>query len=191
MDRSAIWQNAATMTKESFTCGHCGAFVGSNFGYYSTGGSGRIYICSACNCPNFFHERGKQVPRPGYGTPIEHLPEELEKLYDEIRGCISIGSFTMAVLGARKLLMNVAVNLGAKEGQNFEAYVGWLVSEGHVPNSSKGWVKHIKDKGNEANHEIRLMPQEEAVQITRFAEMLLRITYEYPKSVPGSTPETP
>ncbi len=84
--------------------------------------------------------------------------------------------------------MNVAVSLGASAGLRFAEYVDWLASNGHVTVKSKSWVDHIRDKGNEANHEIPLIPKEEAEQVIKFVEMLLRTNFEYPESIPKSTP---
>jgi len=80
--------------------------------------------------------------------------------------------------------MHIAVDLGAKKNQGFTYYVEYLASNGYVPPNGKPWVDHIKDLGNEANHEIRLMTAEEAHRLLTFVEMLLIFLYEFPKSVP-------
>jgi uncharacterized GH25 family protein len=76
--------------------------------------------------------------------------------------------------------MNVAVQQGAEENQSFQAYVGYLDTKGFVPPGGKKWVDAIRQKGNEANHEIRLMGEKDARNIVRFSEMLLRFIYEMP-----------
>jgi hypothetical protein len=48
-------------------------------------------------------------------------------------------------------------------------------------------VDHIRDKGNDANHEIDLMGREDAEQLIKFSEMLMRIMYEYPAEVADAT----
>ncbi len=68
----------------------------------------------------------------------------------------------------------------AKKGQIFAYYVKYLADEGHIPPKATGWVDHIRDKGNEANHENELMRPEDAKGLIRFSEMILRIMYEYP-----------
>jgi hypothetical protein len=92
----------------------------------------------------------------------------IASLYDEARTCCSASAFTAAVLILRKLLMNVSVNLGAPEGKSFVAYVEYLADAGYVPPNGKGWVDHIRKKGNEANHEIKLMGEAEAKAWSRF-----------------------
>jgi len=41
-------------------------------------------------------------------------------------------------------------------------------------------VDHIRTKGNEANHEIRLMGRQDAEELVTFVEMLLKFIYEFP-----------
>jgi len=55
-----------------------------------------------------------------------------------------------------------------------------------VPPNGKGWVDHIRRKGNEATHEITVMTEADAKDLLSFAELLLKFIYEFPKRVPGS-----
>jgi Domain of unknown function (DUF4145) len=80
--------------------------------------------------------------------------------------------------------MNIAVHLGAPEGNSFMSYVQYLADKGYVPPDGKGWVDHIRKKGNEANHEIKLMNKTDAEDLIVFSEMLLKFIYEFPKRVP-------
>lgn len=125
-----------------------------------------------------------QIPGVPFGDPVLHLPAEVAALYDEARRCTAGSSYTAAVLATRKLLMHIAVNLGAKEGQNFMEYVQYLADNGYVPPNGKAWVDHIRKRGNEANHEILLMRKEDAADLINFTEMLLKFIYEFPKRVP-------
>lgn len=84
--------------------------------------------------------------------------------------------------------MNIAVAQGAKEGESFVSYVEYLANAGFVPPNGRGWVDHIRNKGNEANHEIKLMGQADAEELIAFAEMLLKFIYEFPSKVPVKTP---
>jgi len=76
--------------------------------------------------------------------------------------------------------MNIAVSKGAREGLKFVEYVNYLAEKGYVPPDGKEWVDHIRQKGNEATHEIALMNQEDAKDLITFVEALLRFIYEYP-----------
>lgn len=84
--------------------------------------------------------------------------------------------------------MNIAVNHGAKEGASFVSYVDHLANAGFVPPNGRSWVDHIRSKGNEATHEIRLMQSDEANELIVFAEMLLKFIYEFPAKVPTPKP---
>lgn len=59
--------------------------------------------------------------------------------------------------------------------------------EGHISAKGKKWVDHIREKGNDANHEIKLISREDAEQLIRFSEMMLRTMYEYLAEVEDRT----
>ncbi|OQW37393.1 MAG: hypothetical protein A4E19_13385 [Nitrospira sp. SG-bin1] len=80
--------------------------------------------------------------------------------------------------------MHIAVAQGAKAGESFISYVEFLASSGYVPPNGKGWVDHIRQKGNEASHEIKLMTADDATELISFCEMLLKFIYEFPNRVP-------
>jgi hypothetical protein len=124
------------------------------------------------------------MPGIPFGQPVAHLPTDIEALYLEARRCTSASAYTASVLLCRKLLMNVAVSLGAKAGEPFIFYVEYLAANGYVPPNGKGWVDHIRKKGNEATHEIHLMKQGDAEELISFLEMLLKFIYEFPKKIP-------
>jgi hypothetical protein len=84
--------------------------------------------------------------------------------------------------------MSVAVAQGADANKPFVSYGEYLADRGYVPPNGKGWVDHIRKKGNEANHEIRLMAQPDAEELISFAEMLLKFIYEFPSRVPTKLP---
>ena len=87
--------------------------------------------------------------------------------------------------------MHIAAERGAGEGKNFKQYVDWLVSNHYVPPGGEGWADHIREKGNEANHEIELIDQHAAEQVLSFTEFLLKFVYELPARAGGqATPPT-
>ena len=99
---------------------------------------------------------------------------------------MSVSAYTAAVLACRKLLMNSAVAQGAAAGKTFVSYVDHLADKGYVPPNGRGWVDHIRKRGNEANHEIKLMSGSDAEELITFIEMLLKFIYEFPAKVPQS-----
>jgi len=143
-----------------------------------------VVFCPGCGSPTYITQNGSsswQSPAPSYGQAVHHLKDkQLEALFGEARDCVSVRFYTAAVLCCRKLLMHVAVDLGADRDQGFAHYIDYLISNNHVTPAATGWLKAIKDRGNEQNHEIRLARAEEAKDILDFCTMLLQIIYEYP-----------
>lgn len=54
-------------------------------------------------------------------------------------------------------------------------------TKGYVTPQMRPWVDEIRELGNDANHEIRLMSDGAAAELLTFVEMLLRVLYEYPE----------
>jgi len=87
-------------------------------------------------------------------------------------------------MACRKILMHIAVDKGADHNQSFLHYVDYLSSNGYITPDGKKWVDHIRSKGNDANHEIALMTRPDAERLLLFTDMLLRLVYEFPASLP-------
>lgn len=189
------WQNTDGMESKSYTCGHCGNSLASALGYVahrmreSQGevirrNAAAIYICHFCQKPSFFGD-GEQIPGSVFGQDVGGLPETVGQLYTEARRCISVNSYTASILCSRKLLMNIAVSKGDEAGKSFVEYVNYLSDKGFVPPDSKEWVDHIRTKGNEATHEIKIMSPDDAKELISFLEMLMKFIYEFPLIMKG------
>jgi hypothetical protein len=180
------WQNPlGPMEPRGYVCGYCGHRVGPNMGWWTknTNPQARIYLCSYCGKPSFFDIGGKQYPGAPFGNDVGSVPKDVGALYAEARFCMSVNAFTSAVLTCRKLLMHIAVEKGALPGKSFVEYVEYLVDKNYVPPDGKGWVDEIRKKGNEANHEIKIMSTDDAKDLIDFSEMLLKFVYEFPSKV--------
>ena len=185
---TARWQEVRTIEPASYRCGYCGNDVASKEGWGTNSStSGRIRICPQCNGPTFFSAFATQTPGPLHGGDVSSLPEDIAPLYREARHSITVEAYTGSVMLCRKILMNVSVSKGAPEGLRFVKYVEWLVEQAYVPRGSEGWVQYIKDRGNEANHEIKPMTEGDAIGVLRFTEQLLRNMFELPGLVPSSS----
>ncbi|WP_422101814.1 DUF4145 domain-containing protein [Vreelandella sp.] len=180
----ADWFQSRSIESESYRCGFCGHGVASAKGYLDQNSSKRIRICPHCEKPTFFSP-GVQVPEVAPGNEVKHLPESVDQLYKEARNCVSVQAYTSSVLSCRKLLMNIAVSQGADEGKSFFHYVEYLANNGFVPPNGRGWVDHIRKRGNEATHEIIVMSRDNAEELILFVEMLLKFIYEFPARIPG------
>lgn len=186
--------NETNMISRSFTCGYCGAYVSSekgmpllepgsgyNTNYYQKNNIG-VYICNNCCMPTFIY-KDIQVPGNRYGSPVKGVPEEVNNVYEEARSCYAVNAYTGTVLLCRKLLMHVAVDLGADENLRFIEYINFLNEHHYVSVKSNEWIDQIRKYGNEATHEIEVSSKQDAQLILKFCEMLLKMNYEYPSIV--------
>jgi len=142
-----------------------------------------VYICLGCNRPTYFPADGGQVPGNLPGDEVGNLPPDVEAIYVDARKAAQAGAFTACVLACRKVLMHVAVEQGAPVGSNFQACVNHLDTQRLIPPNAKGWVDKIRNRSNEANHQIVLMGESDAKLLIALSEMLLKIVYEYPAKV--------
>ena len=186
--------NETRMISRSFTCGYCGAYVSSekgmsllepgsgyNTNYYQKNNIG-VYICNNCCMPTFIY-KDIQVPGNRYGSPVKGVPEKVNNVYEEARSCYAVNAYTGTVLLCRKLLMHVAVDLGADENLRFIEYINFLNEHHYVSVKSNEWIDQIRKYGNEATHEIEVSSKQDAQLILKFCEMLLKMNYEYPSIV--------
>jgi hypothetical protein len=184
------WHNPNPMSGTKFVCGFCGTLTAPSTGYIAnahqnSGALAFIYICTYCNRPtyiltdasNTIHEK---MPSDKPGEQVLALPPEVNSAYEEARSCAGASAYTGAVMLCRKLLMNVSVSRGAKEGETFKYYIEWLRDNHYTPPGSEDWVNRIRDKGNEANHKIEIMNVEDATELISFVGMLLKFVYEFP-----------
>ncbi|QDB99523.1 DUF4145 domain-containing protein [Mesorhizobium sp. 8] len=184
------WSNVNGISPSGYRCGFCDERVAADRGYFAEellgkGNRRYIQICPNCDSPTYVTEYGLHIPSPKPGNSVDHVPKEVYDLYNEARSCVGIGAYTASVLASRKLLMNIAVSQGAPAGQSFIAYVQHLADSGFVPPNGKGWVDHIRKKGNEATHEILPMSEADAKELVSFSEMLLKFIFEFPNRVPS------
>lgn len=191
---SGNWVGFQNIKEGQYRCAHCGSLTGSSVGWvfardgFAQGNEQQnptylIRICQFCKQPTYIRPDAS-FPSPVYGARVDHLPPDVGSLYQQARDCTSANAFTPAVLACRKILMHIAVNLGAAEGKGFLEYVNFLAAKGYVPPNGQAWVDHIRDKGNEANHQILLMTQQDAEELIDFVEMLIKFIYEFPNRVP-------
>ncbi|MFA4835849.1 MAG: DUF4145 domain-containing protein [Dehalococcoidia bacterium] len=180
------WQNMYEIPSTSYTCGYCNRPLASAKGWHGQwqkNSSQRAYVCIChhCTSPTFIDKDGRQYPGVVFGNLVSDIPDKsVAELYEEARKATGGGSYTAAVLCCRKLLMHIAVAKGATSGQTFVAYVDYLAANHYISPDAKEWVDHIRTKGNEANHEITIMTQDDAKDLLAFCEMLLKTIFEFP-----------
>lgn len=74
--------------------------------------------------------------------------------------------------------MHVAVDKGAKAGETFAFYIDYLEKQGYVTPPMRGWVKLIKDHGNDSTHKLPKPERKRAEGTLIFTAQLLRTVYE-------------
>ena len=188
---SRRWQGLQEVEAANWVCGFCGDQVSSKEGWYigeHKNGLGTpisfIRICPSCHGPTFFTRHDTRYPSNAPGQPVPNVPIDLADLYNEARVSAGAGAYTASVLACRKILMHVAVDKGAKPKESFVYYVEYLAEKNYLTPDGKDWVDYIRRRGNEANHEIVLMDEEDAEALITFVEMLLRHIYDFPMRVP-------
>ncbi len=194
------WDTAEIIKSHNYTCGYCGNPLASEKGWWAHGEKtvvpiAFIFICHFCSKPTFLDSDEKQYPGALFGEPIKGIEDQsVKELYDEACRSMSVSSYTAVVLSCRKILMHIAVEKGASENELFVKYVKYLADNHYIPPDAIEWVDHIREKGNEANHEIKIMEKEDAEILISFIAMLLKVIYEFPsriksiKELPASQP---
>jgi uncharacterized protein DUF4145 len=193
---NVAWPSVQGIAPSDFTCGYCGREVSAiqgiaGHGRFLDAASGQptsndgatshvIAICPRCGGPTYLRD-DVQTPPVTFGEPVQHIPSDIDALYQEARRSIGAGNHNAAVMIARKLLMNIAVTKGAPENGSFKSYVDHLANEGIVTADMKQWVDEIRELGNDANHELPDVTKDEAEAILTFVTMLLKLVYEYPE----------
>jgi len=185
------WPTAQALRIHPYTCSFCENLVAPSTGFHHSGSEPylniHISICNHCYHPTYFYGPF-QFPGVPVGRPVTALAKDVETLYNEARQSAGSGYFTATVLLCRKILAHIAVDQGASSGLSFQAYVDYLAANGYVPPNCKPLVDHIRKKGNEANHEIVLMQENDAKELIGFLEMLLNFIYEFPAMSPSAPP---
>lgn len=178
-DFNIEWVNTNNLPDKKIICCNCGKDVMLNYGYTSNfRNTQAIYICHHCNAPNIIVNTEPYI-LPLQGKDIKNLPENIQKVYDEIRQCLQAGCFTAGVMMMRKMLMSLAVTSGAEEGKPFTEYVDYIDQNGISPIKMKPLVDKIRKRGNYPNHYMGLSSSEEADELLKYIEIILLTNYEF------------
>ena len=164
----------------SYTCSHCtanvsGAVVAS---YESPTGPIRWLLCPNCADGSVLTRSGIVHPPSKFGPVIEGLPQQVSEAYDEAKNCASVNAYTACELICRKILMYVAVEKGAQQGDTFVNYLGYLEGHGYITPPMKGWANLIRQHGNQSTHELISPNKDRAESTLTFTAELLRLIYE-------------
>lgn len=140
-------------------------------------------LCVTCGAAHVASNAGI-YPSPRVLSEPSNLPPDEAAVWSDVRGCLGIRAWGAAVLLCRKILLHTAVTAGlpAKNDKDraptFIQAVEYLEHEGFITARMRPWVDRIKDVGNEATHEIPAISEEQAMDVAKFTEQLLRLVYE-------------
>ena len=164
----------------SYTCGHCNTKVYGAVvcGYYKQLPPIKWLFCPNCGDGSVLAKNGNIYPGVLFGPNIEGLPDDISTAYREARECISFNAFTSCELICRKILMHVAVEKGAKEGDTFINYITYLENLGYITLPMKDWVTLTRKHGNKATHLLETPDKNRAESTLFFTAELLRLIYE-------------
>jgi len=163
---------------DDYTCGHCGRMVSGFIIAYRN--SDYWLMCPLCDCGtvlNKSYSLGYQCPSPSYGPDLEGLPDRIDEAYQEVRRSMSARAYNGAELLCRRILMHIAVDKGANEGESFVSYIDHIESQGFITPPMKPWVDLIRQHGNDATHTLDEPDEERARHTVGFTAELLRIVY--------------
>jgi len=165
----------------SYICGHCNTRTsGAVVSAYAEGSPTPIrwLWCTNCGDGSVLARDGNVYPGVLFGPNIEGLSTDVSNAYKEARKCMSFNAFTSCELICRKILMHIAVEKGAKEGEIFAGYITYLETLGYVTPPMKKWVELIREHGNKATHALEAPDKERAESTLMFTAELLRLIYE-------------
>lgn len=197
LDEDSSWVSPGPVRSRSYQCGYCDQRVGSDQGFRidrrGNGQVGGIYLCPSCSGPTFFAPDGRQFPRASAGHTVEHVPRALNQLYEEARSAVSYQCYTGAVLLCQKILRHLAISRGADASASFFDCVIYLDENGYLPPDGTQWVNHIGQQNRDTGRQIRVRGAEDAEDLLRFTEMMLRFNYEFPSLIArsGSSSSSP
>lgn len=163
-----------------YRCATCGRDVSGAVVARTRLASHMVRWLQCPNCGDGAVQRmdGNIYPGVAFGVKLEGLPAEVEVAYTEARNCMVVDAYGACELVCRKILMCVAVEKGAKEGEPFSSYLTYLGEKGFVTDAMMGWVEIIRENGNKATHKIEKVDKEKAESTIMFTAELLRIVYE-------------
>jgi len=168
-----------------YHCGHCDREVtGRVMSIYFTNNSRKDPISVFLLCPSCIKGsiwmKGNNIIIPGAkpGDRLQGLPQDINKFYEEARICFANNAFTATELLCRKLLMHIAVDKGANEGESFKGYIDYLEEKGFITPPIKNWADLIRTHGNYATHRMEAPSKDRTETTFMFLLQILRIIYE-------------
>lgn len=143
-----------------------------------------VLECPNCHRPTIYDVSDDATFPSGRSLKsVQHIPENIEKIYNEVCSCISAKCYTAAVILARTAIMHICVEQNACKNKTFAFYVDYLCDNHYIPQNAKGWVDKIRKMANDSVHNLEFWEKEDAYLIGKFLMYLLIFVYELPSQV--------
>jgi hypothetical protein len=104
-------------------------------------------------------------------------PSDLARLYEEGVASYCAGAFTAASMVCRKVLMSFACQEGSTEGKHFTEYVDYIIDNLIPIPKAKPAIAAIKKIGNDANHKLQFVTQDDAKRSLQITTFMLHAVY--------------
>lgn len=193
---------ALSQQYRSYECPYCSILVSPSksmealdFVYFRNKPAKKIYsylyFCNNCGRPTFQDgfKNNELFPKKIFGQKIE-LPKkykEIQEGFEELKKCISVNSFTAAVMIGRKLLTIITYNypetsneikMKIKDSQiKFIDCVDELKRIHVLPSINHHLFNKVRELGNCANHQLEQRTEDDAKEIYKAIELIMK-TFE-------------
>ena len=142
-----------------------------------------------CSNGSVWTDEGLYPPRlsssRAYTADVDGLPDNIVQVYHEARKAISVQMYTSCEMLCRKILVNVAVDKGAKkkDTRNHKKCIRYLVKKGYIDGMLTRMASYVRLTGNLSTHEIESPSLERTEQTLRFTAGVLKRVYDVEREV--------
>lgn len=135
-------------------------------------------VCPTCDDGSVMTIDGGVFPAAPAASPVRNLPEDVERAWREARTSHAVTAYTASEMMCRKILMYVAVDVAdAPPNETFAFYVKQLDVDGHITKRMRPRVDHVRERGNEASHEITPSSEADSEETLGLVQHLLEGLY--------------
>ncbi|WP_051898624.1 DUF4145 domain-containing protein [Sciscionella sediminilitoris] len=99
-------------------------------------------------------------PMGPIGKTYDHVPADIASMADEAHRAHSVGCYRSSVILARAVIEAAAKTKGAVKG-NLQQKIDNLHEQGHIRLFVKDAAHGIRDSGNDAVHDLKIVPEKE------------------------------
>ncbi len=125
----------------------------------------------------------KEYPEPTERVAPAHIPDKIERFFNQATHSLDVGNLDAASMMARKVLEVAVKTLDPETNGSLYKRIEVLAESGLITEDIKEWAHIVREDGNEAAHEEDPVTPEFAEELIAFAEMFLMYTFTMPGMV--------